>query len=119
MHTYEITQVAQAEPEAYKQSEETINGILERSATDAEFRQKLISDPRSAVSEFTGREIGEFNVVFVENRADVTIVLPDAVDPAAELSEAELETVAGGSELIAATLCCAASAVALIRAICR
>ena len=55
------------------------------------------SDPAAAVTEFTGNEVPEsFNVTFIENKADATIVLPDYVDPEAELSEEDLEAVAGG-----------------------
>ena len=49
----------------------------------------------------TGKDIPEsFNVVFIENQADATIVLPDYVDPQAELSEDALEAVAGGIGLL-------------------
>jgi lactobin A/cerein 7B family class IIb bacteriocin len=45
--------------------------------------------------------------VFVENKADATVVLPAVIDPNAELSDAELEAVAGGIlPLIAAVLTC-------------
>ena len=72
--------------------------LLTRSATDPEFRQKLLTDPRAAFSEFTGREIPEpFNVRFIENKAGATVVLPDPIDPEAEMSEQDLEAVAGGT----------------------
>ena len=49
---------------------------------------------------FAGKQESEisagFDVVFVENKADATIVLPDMVDSEAELQDAELEAVAGG-----------------------
>ena len=37
-----------------------------------------------------------FNLVFVENKADATIVLPDPITTSGDLSDQELETVAGG-----------------------
>lgn len=84
-------------PEVMKQVQGQYEALLARSATDVEFRKKLLSDPRAAIGEFTGKPVpADFNVRFVENTADATIVLPEAVDPNAELSEGELETVAGG-----------------------
>jgi hypothetical protein len=84
-------------PEMSAQASEAMSAILARSATDQGFRQKLLTDPRSAVSEATGRPLpASYNVRFIENTADTTIVLPDPVDPNAELADSELETVAGG-----------------------
>jgi len=104
MLTHEMMAAAKANPEALKQGQELLQGVLARSATDTQFRQKLLVEPRAAFAEYTGREIpASFNVVFVENQADATIVLPNAIDPEAELSEQELEAVAGG-ELIFVTL---------------
>jgi hypothetical protein len=97
------------DPETVKQAQEQYRAMLSRSATDLEFRKKLLADPRSAVAEFTGKPVPEdFDVVFIENKAAATVVLPDVVDPSAELSENELETVAGGVVWIpiaAAVLC--------------
>ena len=116
----DITQTARTAPELVREGEETLHGLLARSATDPGFRARLVADPRGAVAEFTGREVSEtFNVVFVENTVDVTIVLPDPVEPAGELSEADLEAVAGGSEVLVTVLSVVASAIALIRAIAR
>lgn len=84
-------------PQLAQKAQEQFQALLSRSATDMEFRRKLLTDSRAAIAEFTGgQSSGEANIVFVENKADATIVLPDPVDPAAELSERELETVAGG-----------------------
>jgi hypothetical protein len=117
----EINEAARTSPELVHEGEETLQAILARSATDRDFRGRLLADPRTAVAELTGRGVNEsFNVVFVENTADVTIVLPDPVDPAAELSEADLEAVAGGATPVVVTvLSVIASAIALTRAIAR
>ena len=75
--------------------------ILKRSATDAEFRARLINDPASAIEETIGVPLSTLprpiNVKFVEKEAgvDAALVLPDFVD-ASSLSDAELEAVAGG-----------------------
>ena len=88
------------DPEFKQKADEVVTQVLIRSATDAEFRRKLVESPAEALAEFTGTDASHFahlNIAFVENRNAATIVLPDAV-PAGELSESELETVAGGSE---------------------
>jgi hypothetical protein len=98
--------------------EELLQKVLARSATDMDFRQKLVADSRAALAEFTGADPAKvpatYNIVFVENKAGATIVLPDPIDPAAELSGQDLETVAGGFTpvTIAASLGLAAAATA-------
>lgn len=106
MNTIDAYRVAQEHPDAVRQGQEAMQALLARSATDETFRQKLLTDPHAAVSEFTGQDLPEtFNVVFIENKADVTVVLPDAIDPEAELSDEELEAVAGGEVVGTATIC--------------
>ena len=97
MTTTEAYRYAQDHPEAAQKAQEQVQAMLRRSATDYDFRQKLLSDPRAAFGEFTGNEVPDtFNVAFIENKADATIVLPDYSDPDAELSEEDLEAVSGG-----------------------
>lgn len=86
------------------QATEKYQALLSRSATDLEFRKQLLTNPRAAFATFGGKSISEIpesvNITFIENTVDATIVLPDFVDTQAELSDHELETVAGGSDLI-------------------
>ena len=72
--------------------------LIARAQRDEEFRAKLVSDPRSAVSEELGVEIPEsLNVRVIEEEADeVVLVLPAAAGEA--LSEEELAEAAGGSD---------------------
>lgn len=117
----DIKNALEQQPEEMKSAEQTMQRLLARSATDRAFRHTLVTNPRAALAEYIGRDIadvGEFNVVFVENKAAATVVLPPAVDPAAELSAEELEAVAGGiTPVIVTVLSIIASALALYRAI--
>jgi len=78
------------DPEVVRQAQEQFQQMLERSATDMEFRQQLLTDPKAAIEAHYGKEIPDsLNLSFVENTADATIVLPDAVDPEADCGEDE------------------------------
>ena len=97
MNTATAFQLAETHPDAMAQGQEAIRDILRRSSTDRAFRQRLLDDPSAAVAEVTGQAVPEgLSIRFVENTADATLVLPDFVDPDAELSEDDLEAVAGG-----------------------
>lgn len=79
-----------------------LDKIFARAATDRGYRQRLLKDPRKAVTEETGTPLpSSTNVKFIEKEAgyDVVFVLPDFVDPEVELSAEQLETVAGGAKL--------------------
>jgi hypothetical protein len=97
-------------PELAKKANEQFESLMSRSATDMEFRKKLLTDSSAAIAEFTGNAPSNTaRIVFIENKADATIVLPDPIDPTAELSESELEAVAGGASPLLATLAAAAA----------
>ena len=86
--------------DAAEQAQVQVERLMSRSATDPIFRAKLLHAPREALAEFSGRDLpANLDIRFVENTASATFVLPDVVDPTAELSNEELEAVAGGSEL--------------------
>ena len=76
--------------------------IMQRSATDREFRTRLIEQPSSAIEEIIGVPMSSLpkpiNVRFVEKEAglDALVVLPEFLDYEGSLSDAELEAVAGG-----------------------
>lgn len=111
MNIKERAQAYAANPTFAAEAQEKYTELLSRSATDRTFRNMLVSNPRAAITEFSGHPVSDsFNVVFVENIADATIVLPDPVWNAAELSEEELETVAGGSTPVCAGWLVVASA---------
>jgi hypothetical protein len=75
--------------------------IIQRSIEDEAFRQRLLADPHAALEEEIGARLPkEVEVRAVEETADtIYLVLPStpmAGAEGAELSEQELESVAGG-----------------------
>jgi hypothetical protein len=75
--------------------------IVQRSIEDESFRQRLIEDPKAAVEQELGSQLPEeVRVVTVEETADtIYLVLPGTPMAGAEgveLSDQELESVAGG-----------------------
>ena len=101
-----------ANPAAAQEAQRHMQPLLARSATDLAFREKLVTDPRAAMAEYKGVDVSEipesFEVRFIEPTGDGrrpnewTIVLPPVAIPGAELSDAELEGVAGGTWLACA-----------------
>lgn len=82
--------------------DQTLEEISRRSMTDPEFRKTALSNPAAAVSEVNPKPIPEgFSVRFADNTGSTkTVVLPDPISDAEELSDAELEEVAGGDNNI-------------------
>lgn len=112
MSTQAATSARTGSPAFAEQAQQRLQALLARSATDPTFRAKLLTDSRAALAEFSGTSVSAFenvNIAFVENRADATIVLPEPVDPKTELSDADLEAVAGGATpVVVATVVLAA-----------
>jgi hypothetical protein len=98
MNVTSASQVASAYPDLTAEYGSKLRGALARSATDKAFRQRLLTDSRAALSEFTGLAVTDVDIRFIENNADATIVLPDVVGGESELSDRELEVVAGGTD---------------------
>ena len=68
--------------------------ILSKAEEDGDFRARLIADPRGTIAAEIGTSIPDgFDVVVHEDSATTAhLVLP----PSPELTETELETIAGG-----------------------
>jgi Nitrile hydratase, alpha chain len=79
--------------------------LVERSLEDDAFRLRLLEDPKAAVEEELGIQLpAEVQVRVVEETADtIYLVLPSAspLREGGELSDRELEAVAGGDEMCA------------------
>ena len=90
------------EQTSYEDDDAMLRRVLHRSATDREFRTRLIAQPDSAIEEILGVSVtnlqAPIRVKFVEKDpgVDALVVLPDFQDPEGELSDAELEAVVGG-----------------------
>ena len=81
-----------------QEANQAIEQIIKRAQTDSDYRQLCLSDPNKAATEVTGKEMPSgYTLKFVENQgADLTVVLPDVIEESAELSDTELDQVAGG-----------------------
>ena len=82
------------------EAEQAFEQIIKRAQSDRSFRQLCLDNPNLAAKQATGKDIPQgFTLNFVDNRnADLTVVLPDLFDGSAELSDVELEQVAGGGD---------------------
>jgi Nitrile hydratase, alpha chain len=77
--------------------------LVEKSLADDAFRQRLLEDPRSTVEQELGTRLPEnVQVSAVEETADTIYLVLPMVSPlgeeGGELSERELEAVAGGEQ---------------------
>src|SRR5688500_16377964 len=85
--------------------------LLQRSLEDDDFRQRLLEDPKAAVEQELGMRLPEdVRVVALEETADtIYLVLPfrsTEGQEAGELSDQDLEAVAGGWDAQTAGLTC-------------
>jgi hypothetical protein len=72
--------------------------VLARAAADPVFRRGLLDDPRRTLRDALGVELpAGFTVRFVERGDGLDVVLPDHAHRE-ELSEEELDAVAGGTD---------------------
>jgi hypothetical protein len=73
--------------------------LIERSLQDDVFRQQLLADPRAIIESEIGTQLPEdIQVRVVEETGDtIYLVLPSASPLGEELSDRELEGVAGGT----------------------
>ena len=81
--------------------ERLLKSVTARAAVDAEYRQRLLTNPHQAIEEVAGvAPPSDLKIKFIEKPAgvDVAAVLPDLTPNAQDLTPAELEAVAGGDD---------------------
>jgi hypothetical protein len=88
--------------------ERVIKECIRRGQTDAEYRKLALEDPTLAVEKVAGRGLPEtLKIKFFDGTgAHMSIVLPELETGDGELSDSQLEQVAGGARCAAS---CAAS----------
>lgn len=82
----------------HEEGTRVMDEAMKRAASDPAFRQTILSNPNKAIEQIAGKPVpADFKIRAIEkNGANVTLVLPDPVSPTGELSDTELEQVAGG-----------------------
>lgn len=81
-----------------EKANEKLRVLAKRAQTDLEFRKLALADPAAAIAKIDPTPMPAwFKIRFVDNAgATLTVVLPDPIKADSELSDAELEQVAGG-----------------------
>ena len=88
--------------------------IAQKSATDSDFREALLANPASAIEEEYGLESGalaEVNIQVVEEAGGIVIPIPQDLSEM-ELTDEQLDQVAGGAFFTIAAAITAATAAA-------
>jgi hypothetical protein len=71
--------------------------VIARALKDPEYRETLLADPRAALSQAFGQELpADVQVKVIEQEPDTIYLLLPHGAASAELSEAELDSIAGG-----------------------
>ena len=86
-----------------------IDDVARRAAVDPDFRQIAVSNPKQALETFYGQPLDiDIPISFADNSGSTkTFVLPPLMSTSGELSDADLEQVAGGNAwCICTSACC-------------
>ncbi|MCC7538186.1 MAG: NHLP leader peptide family RiPP precursor [Deltaproteobacteria bacterium] len=70
--------------------------LIARAAQDPEFRKKLVADPKAVIEAELGRKLPGYLKVQVVEETTTNVVLVLPATKTSELSDADLESVAGG-----------------------
>ena len=81
-----------------EQVQEAVTQIYKKATTDAAYRKRLLQDPYGAIKEVAGKEVPQsFKINVIDGTGyHANIVLPALRKQVDELTDTELEAVAGG-----------------------
>jgi hypothetical protein len=71
--------------------------VITKALEDAAFKQQLLSDPKTAVEKLLGKSLGAINLKVVQETANTMYLVLPVHAGSSELSDEELDMVAGGS----------------------
>lgn len=95
--------------------QELQNNIAARTIKDDAFRQEFLSNPKGAIEKYSGKKLpAEVSVhAHLQSRNNVHFIVPDkkAIEAETELTDEDLDKVAGGEFFIAAAIITAVSGV--------
>ena len=76
--------------------------LIEKCWKDAEFKRQVVSDPKGMLERHTGQKLPAQVKIFIHEEDATTLhfSLPPAPSDLAELSDEDLEKVAGGTEIV-------------------
>jgi len=79
--------------------------LVQKCWKDPEFRKQVVSDPKGMLEKHLGRKLPEQVKIFIheEDANTLHLSIPPAPANLSELSDEDLEKVAGGTEIILAT----------------
>ena len=80
--------------------------LIEKCWKDPEFKKEVVKDPKGMLERHTGQKLPANLKIFIheEDANNLHFSLPPAPSNVTELSDDELEKVAGGTELVAVTV---------------
>ena len=80
--------------------------LIEKCWKDPDFKAQVVADPKGMYEKATGRKLPANVKIFIheEDANTIHFALPPAPERSTELSDEELERVAGGTEVIIAVL---------------